>query len=93
MTILSRLWNVLVHRIQGLNCDLLCGGGGGGVCGFRLLRGAHVYAKPTKYFISSQTVKYNKLRESVMINNMLIKIILDVGSVESKKKKKKTMTC
>ncbi len=58
--------------------------GGGGVCGFRLLRGAHVYAKPTKSFISSQTVKYNKLRESVMINNMLIKIILDVG----KKKKR-----
>ncbi len=87
MTILSRLWNVLVHRIQGFNCDLLCGGGGGGggVCGFRLLRGAHVYAKPTEYFICSQTVKYIKLRESVMINNMLIKIILDVGRVESKK--------
>ncbi len=38
--------------IQGLNWDLL----GGGLCGFQLLRVAHVYAKPTKSINKQLTI-------------------------------------
>ncbi len=74
----SPYWHTsVIHRpSQGLKWDLLCVCVGSVVSG--LLRGAHVYAKPTKSSINEQIIRYNKLRES---SGMLIKIIQDAGSV------------
>ncbi len=72
-------------------------GGGGGARGFSGFWGVHMcmqskqnqqkiinYIVTMNNYINWQTVKYNRLREaSGMKTKMLIKIILDTGSVQS----------